>query len=112
MKKKIQFFLAPFLTLIFSAGHALAFSLPAGGGPGQTSLNDFVNYLLNTYIYPVLSVFALGSLVWGGVILITSGGDEAKVTKGKKILTYSVAGILLLILSYAIIRWTAYIINL
>ena len=85
------------------ANQAWALTLPGGGAAHQGSINELLNYILYNVIYPILSVFALGALVWGGLTLIMSGGDEAKVKKGRTILTSAVIGILLIFLSYAII---------
>jgi hypothetical protein len=71
------------------------------------SIQEFSMGLLYNTALPLLSILALGSLIWGGVNIMMAGGDDSKVAKGRTIITYSVAGILLILLSYAIINWLA-----
>lgn len=49
--------------------------------------------------------FALLMFVYGGFMLLSSGGSEEKVTKGKTILKNSVIGILIIMLSGYLIRY-------
>jgi hypothetical protein len=104
MKNRLQYLsVMAGLAITGLANQTFAFTLPGPGASHQSSISDFLGYLLNVFIYPILSIIALASLVWGGVILIMSGGDESKVKQGRTIIMYAIAGILLLLLSYAII---------
>lgn len=53
--------------------------------------------------FGIAGAVAVAMMIWGGITLITSGGNEEKTGKGKKIMTYSVGGLLLIIFSYALI---------
>ena len=46
----------------------------------------------------------MGVLVYGGFSLMTASGDEAKMKKSSKLLLGALTGILIAILSYALIR--------
>lgn len=51
----------------------------------------------------IAGAIAVAMMIWGGVMLATSGGNEERTTKGKKILTYAVGGLLLITLSQFIV---------
>jgi len=69
-----------------------------------STIQEFSMNLINGTILPLLSILALASLVWGGLNIIMAGGDDAKVTKGRTIITYAIVGILLIFCAYAIIN--------
>lgn len=63
---------------------------------------NFTNFLLSLVV--ILSL--LGS-VWAGVRMILSVGNESGVAESKKILFWSIAGLVVASLSYVIIRLVA-----
>jgi tetrahydromethanopterin S-methyltransferase subunit E len=69
---------------------------------GMPSNADSIN-LLVARLQEIVSGAAFGIAViiffWGSLLLITAGGNEEKITKGKKILTYAIVGIGLIILA-------------
>jgi hypothetical protein len=46
----------------------------------------------------------MGVLIYGWIILITAGGDPAKMKQANTLLMWALIGILIAIFSYAIIR--------
>ena len=44
-------------------------------------------------------------LIWGGFKYITSAGDASAVTAAKNTILYAVIGIIVAVLSYAIVNW-------
>lgn len=54
-----------------------------------------------TFLYLVAVVYAL----WGGFQILTAGGDEEKVKKGKTILVQAVIGLIVIFLASSIINW-------
>lgn len=43
-------------------------------------------------------------IIWGGITYTTSAGDSAKVTKAKNIILYGIVGLVISLLSYAIVN--------
>jgi len=41
-------------------------------------------------------------IIWGGVLIATSGGDQEKTKKGKQFITYAVVGLVIIALSNVI----------
>ncbi len=52
-----------------------------------------------------LSIVAVGYGIWGGFQIITAGGDEEKVKKGRTILIQVVIGIIVIWLAGSIVKW-------
>lgn len=53
----------------------------------------------------LLGVIFLCLILYGGFVWMTSGGNEAKVYKAKKIIQRSIIGVIIIISSYAISYW-------
>ena len=91
------------VALLLAPGIAFAETITLN--KNSTSAQDFSLNLIYTTALPVLSVVALGSIIWGAVNIVMAGGDENKVSKGRMIITYSIVGILLILCAYGIINW-------
>lgn len=59
---------------------------------------------INQYLWFGLGVVCMGVLVFGGFKLMTASGDAEKMKQANKLLMWALIGILIVILSYAIIR--------
>lgn len=57
----------------------------------------------------VIGTVFLVLMIYAGAIWMTSGGNEEKVGKAKKIITTSVIGLIIVILSYAITTFVVYV---
>jgi hypothetical protein len=70
----------------------------------NNSSDDFVATLVDTLVFIVgfLSVFGI---IIGGILYVTSSGDSSNVTKAKNTITYSIVGLVVAILAYAIVRF-------
>ena len=72
--------------------------------PIETS--DFAKIVENTllWVLGIAGSIALFMLIVGGIMYITSGGDEQKVATAKKIFNFTVVGLILILLSYSVIK--------
>lgn len=52
-------------------------------------------------------IVALVLIIYSGIKFITSTGDQKQVEGARKILTYAISGLILILLSFAIIRFIA-----
>jgi heme A synthase len=66
----------------------------------------FLNWLL-----PFAGILAAAAVVYSGVMYITASGNSEKTEKAKKNLTWSIIGVILVVLSAAIITWINTILN-
>jgi hypothetical protein len=110
-------FIAPLLGLLlvaglFSADVGFAAMIDAGDRPEnlteatvlydgsfRTALTTIVNYFLF-----FLGLIAVIMVIYGGLLYITAGGDDAGAEKGKKILLYAAVGIIVVLISYALVN--------
>ena len=69
------------------------------GGYGVT----FVIPFLTRFFITFTGSMALISFVYGGVLYVTSFGEEGQTEKGKKIMMYAAIGLAVAMLSYALV---------
>jgi len=68
-------------------------------GSARNMLKTFLNYFLT-----FLGLIATAMIIFGGFLYITSGGDDQGKEKGKKILMYAGLGILIILISFALVN--------
>ncbi|MDD5769532.1 MAG: hypothetical protein PHE25_01070 [Candidatus Gracilibacteria bacterium] len=68
--------------------------------PLSEALQTYVNYVM-TFLY----LIAVGYALWGGFQILTAGGEEDKVKKGKTILIQGGIGLLVIFLAGSIVKW-------
>jgi hypothetical protein len=100
----------------------LALSIP--GGPGGSSVNipdptsfsdrpvtDLISELISQYVFYLAGLVLLLYLVWGGLEILTSGGNPESLAKGKGKLTHAIIGFVIIFVSYWIIQLLEYILG-
>ena len=68
------------------------------------TLESSFKKIVNTLLY-VLGAVAVLMIILGGITYVTSAGDAAHVTKAKNTILYSVVGLVVAILAYAIVNF-------
>lgn len=63
------------------------------------------------WLLTIVGGLSLLMLVYGGIVYITSGGDQQKVQQGKKIITWTIFGLLMVLMSYSIMALLATILS-
>lgn len=71
-------------------------------GTLESSAVDIINFGLG-----FVGLVAVGFLIYGGFLYITSQGDEHKNTTAKNVLVYAIIGLLVILLSFVIVRAVA-----
>ena len=72
-------------------------------GSGDSADNAVQVLITNaiSFLYLVAVVYAL----WGGFNILTAGGDEEKVKKGKTVLIQAAIGLVVIFLASSIVNW-------
>ena len=70
----------------------------------QAPITETIISMVN-YVIGFLGFVATILIIYAGVLMVVSAGNEEAVTKGKKILTYSVIGFVIIILSFGIVSF-------
>lgn len=66
----------------------------------KTQVLDLINYFLT-----FLGIVAVAGVIYSGGLMVTAMGDGDQFEKGKKGIGYMVIGVLVILLSYAIVNW-------
>ncbi len=75
----------------------------AGATGGEGSIRAIVLKIVN-YALGFLGLVAVIMVIFGGFLYVTAAGAQENIDKGKKILMYSIIGIIIILLSFAIIN--------
>lgn len=121
MIQKIKLFAASFIVVALAAAavvqaplHALnpleetCNSSDSGNNPICQNQNQSAESLIGTIINVLLFIVgavAVIMLIWGGIRYTTSAGNAAAVTSAKNTIIYSIVGLVVAFLAYAIVRW-------
>lgn len=119
MKKHLILFIIAFNIITFglslspqvvqAVGPLLSNSLiqDAQCSAGNCSLNTFIalGVSLSNIILGLVGALTLAMFIYGGVMLLISGGNSEKISKGKDIILGSVVGLLIVFGSYTIISF-------
>lgn len=71
---------------------------------GSDTLKGYVKPIVNILLY-ILGVVAVIMIIVGAFMYVTSAGDATAVTKAKNTIMYSVVGLVVAILAYAIVNF-------
>jgi len=77
---------------------------PDATAPGTLGQN--ITQLIN-YFLGILGLVAVAFLIYAGILMVTAGGNDEQVSKAKKIITYAAIGIIIVLLSWAIVSFVA-----
>ncbi len=78
----------------------------AGGPKGPCNFCDglIVGSNVIQFIWQIATVIAVGMIVWGALVLLTSGGSEERVSRGRKIMTSAVVGLAIALAAWLIVN--------
>lgn len=88
---------------LFPGGNALEQSGVQGKNTDNKFLLHYIPRLIDIFIKFVAPII-LVTLVIAGIKMIISGDQQEEVDKGKKIILYSLIGVVLILISYSLIR--------
>jgi magnesium-transporting ATPase (P-type) len=77
---------------------------PNPDGNSETRLNSTIRNFINASLM-VIAIVVIIMIIVGGYQFTTSHGKPEQVTKARLIITYSVVGLVVAILAYAIVYW-------
>jgi hypothetical protein len=110
MKKKIFLILFSAILLLSLASSVLALEPIVNTAAnkydnGDYTILDMVDLFVrgSKFMFAILASLTLLFIVYGGLVLVLSGGVSEKVNKGKQIITGALIGMIIVLCSYAII---------
>jgi hypothetical protein len=75
-----------------------------GTTDGETATNDFIQNLISLLLFAI-GIISVIVIIVGGIRYTTSNGDSNKVTQAKNTILYAVIGLVVALLSYAIVTF-------
>lgn len=69
----------------------------------ETNLRDYIVNVVN-FVLGFLGLVAIIMVIYGGFMYVTAAGEEEKTTKGKKSVTYAMVGIVIILISFALVN--------
>lgn len=86
--------------LFINTAHAASIIEEPEGGPAvdASAVTDFINRLQGI-VLGTAGIIAVAMIIYGAIVLGTAGGNEEKIGKGKKILTYAIGGLIFILVS-------------
>lgn len=119
--KKI--FLVLFSALLLFAGHIqFAYAQPKdpcadlnerfSNAEATDLANKFTQYCsegevykkVTTVLYSLIGIFAVIALIYGGYVYMTARGNQAQVTKGRTIITWTLIGFIVVLLAVVLVN--------
>jgi uncharacterized membrane protein len=97
------------MVLPFTVQAATPFTVENFGGQVGLGTADLKATITNiiSWVLGIVSLVAVVMIIIGGLQWMTSGGNEEKVEKAKKTISSAVVGIVIVILAWAIVIFTA-----
>lgn len=88
---------------------ATPFSIESIGSQIGLSDADFKEVLIRIirWTLGILALVAVSFIIYGGVLWMTSRGDEKRILKAKKVIASAVIGLIIVLLSFAIVSFVA-----
>lgn len=76
----------------------------ASGGNNQISLGTQIETVINVLLF-VIAAVAVIMIILGGIKYVLSNGDSSQITSAKNTILYAVIGLVVALLSYAIVNF-------
>lgn len=75
-----------------------------GGGGSNQNLPDIITTIINVMLF-IAGALAVIMIIYGGIRYITAHGDEKQVKVAKDTIVYSVTGLIIAIIAYALVTF-------
>jgi len=103
-------FCASFVFFFINEPHAFAAMISGSDNPGniaeatggETSFRAIARKIVDFFLF-FLGLVSTIMIIYGGFLYITARGEEEQAKKGQKILQYAVIGILIILISFALV---------
>ncbi len=78
--------------------------IAGNGSSNKVSANVLIKRIVNVLLF-VLGAISVIMIIFGGIKYTTSNGDQNKVVSAKNTIVYSVVGVIVALLAYAIVNF-------
>ncbi len=81
-----------------------------GNQGSDADVNNVIQTIITILIW-LVGVLAVIMIIYGGILYTTSGGDPAKIKKGKDTIVYGIVGLIIAILAFVIVNFVINAVN-
>jgi hypothetical protein len=67
-------------------------------------LNDIIHTVINVMLF-IVGILAVVMIIFSGIRYVTSAGDKGRVDSAKNTIIYSVVGLIVAIVAFALVQW-------
>lgn len=78
----------------------------AAGCTTKTQVGDVANMIISI-VLGMLGLVAVGVVIYGGVVYVTSNGDPGKAQKGRNAIIYGLVGLVIALLAFSIVNFVS-----
>ena len=78
--------------------------MTSSGGSAKQDLPDIITTIINVMLF-IAGALAVIMIIYGGIRYITAHGDEKQVKVAKDTIVYSVVGLIIAIIAYALVTF-------
>lgn len=76
----------------------------AVGGTGNEDLPGIAETIINTMLF-IVGLLAVAMIIFAGIRYVTAHGDKSQIEGAKNTLIYSIVGLIVAIVAYALVNW-------
>ena len=87
-----------------SAASEIKAGLDETGQSGGPDMSSIIKTVVNTMLF-IVGLLAVIMIIFSGIRYITAHGDKAQLESAKNTLIYSVVGLIIAIVAYALVNW-------
>ncbi|MCL2173849.1 pilin [Candidatus Saccharibacteria bacterium] len=71
---------------------------------GGKSATEIIQIIINVMLF-IVGILSIIMIIFGGIRYVTSAGDKGKVDNAKNTIVYSVVGLVVAIVAFALVQW-------
>lgn len=77
---------------------------PSSGETDKTTIYTTIGTIINTLLF-IVGILSVVMIIYGGIQYVTSAGANDKTKKARNTIVYSIVGLVVSILAFALVSW-------
>lgn len=73
-------------------------------GGKSKDINNIIHTVINTMLF-IVGILAVVMIIFAGIRYVTAAGDKGKVDTAKNTIIYSIVGLVVSIVAFALVQW-------
>ena len=68
------------------------------------SVNELTDTIISTMLF-IVGILSVAMIIYSGIRYVTAHGDKSQIESAKNTLIYSIVGLVIAIIAYAVVNW-------